>query len=361
MVTPSESRTSRPGSNFRAGVLAIVTGLLGVVGCAADDFGPDDWAGDDGAEPIVVATYPADGQRDWSREGEVVFTFSEPVDVLPGEVIARAGVDETPIPFRPYWRDGERREVVAVPLVPLPAFAEVAVAAAGFRDLQGNPQTQPHVVRYRTIDDVSPRLVETVPREGAVVDLPFETVVFAFDESLDLSPAVATIEGEMAEIRRFHWSPDTTEVRLTLAHLLREERYTVRLEGIRDRRGNEAGPVSLSFRVGRDRTSPRVVDTSPREGAIVAPGTVDVVRVELDETMRAANDRAVVEVDGTLYPVWGHFDTGQRVFELPLPEAVQAPGVRRVSVRLAGLTDVAGNHLDPVPVVGDGRLDFFFE
>jgi len=348
-----------PKSTSRCFSVSVLFGSLlatGSGGCAFAAAGGDA-VPDDGEPPCVVATFPEDGTRHWDRDGEVVFVFSEPMDLDLGQVVAAVGPDATPVPFEAAWANPQRTELVAAPVEPLPARTSVAVAAVGFRDVRGTPQHVAHETHYETVDDVAPSLTSSVPSTGSLVDLPLDTIVLAFDEPLDLSPAEATIEGLGAEIERFHWNEDQTEVHLTVRGFLHDERYAVRLTGVRDRFGNDGPSARIGFTIAPDRTAPVVEETFPAEGEIVDGDALEEAWIRLDEPMRTRDNRVVIEVDGVPHSAWGAYVENDRTFTVPLPADARTPGAS-VSIRLAGLRDIHGNHVDPVPVVTDGRLDF---
>lgn len=353
--------------------LALISLALALAGCGepppvAPDGGPvlrdaapspDAAVPPDTERPRVVSMTPDDGSVDVARETAAVLTFSEPIDALGTWRAAADGVALDDV--------GATLDGTTLTLAPgdgWPAASEVEIRLdVDWRDEAGNELERPFVARFWTDDDVAPAVLSSEPAEGAT-DVPSRigAVRILFTERMDgaagslrLEGGPGTIEGDPS------WT--ATDVTFGVRGLAHGTAYRVVLDGFRglDGLALDGAPVigdgAIDFTTRADDERPRAIASSPFEGQVDVE-VVDlggVIEVRFDEAMDATITTAPITSGTTTASVpitWAD----------PTTARFAVSGVVRLdattSLDLSGLRDAAGNLVDPVPYLGNGRLDF---
>jgi hypothetical protein len=301
--------------------------------------------------PTVVSTMPADDAVDVPSDATIVVRFSERMaDAGAIVLVGAASSDELT------W-NAARDEVSWTP----PALPEGLVDARleGFADVAGNAMF-PYSFSF-TVVSSAPVVVSTSPAEGATdVSGRVGAITIELSRPMDVTAGtVSVIEGG-ATITGTRWTSSRT-LEVGLAPLAYETTHRFALEGFVDRRGTALdadvylGDGHLDFTTGADTDAPQVVDATPFEGALdVDDGATTEIVIGFDEAM-ATVGTATLQVEGTETVLDATWDD-DRTLSLDTIGLLRTNAEHRVV--LEGFTDVAGNALDGVAVLGDGALDF---
>lgn len=352
---------------MRTRSFALVFCTLSLVACErtadpVNDAGPaPDGGPSDRVAPTIRETAPADGDEGVARDAELVVRFSEPMDgevgsvrIAPGGTVLSAASGE--------W-DEAGNVLTLRPTSPWPAGEVTLTFEADFRDLAGNALEESSI-DFTTVDDIAPRVVETTPAEGATgVSARLDAIVVRFDEPMRATEGTLDVLGGSATLGAPEWSADGTTVTFPVADLEYEREYDVTLRGFVDVSGNrfdESPYVEdgvLDFSTGADEDSPRVLRAEPTEGQVdVNPADASAILVTFDEVM----DTSVSEVtlsDGTeSSTLTGTWTGSGRIFRVETAGLLAFDATYALDLR--GLRDRAGNAVDPVTYLADGRLDF---
>jgi hypothetical protein len=327
--------------------------------------------------PRVVSITPTDGaQAVGVALDAIAVTFDRPMDPASGAATligtgVLAGVE---------WTSPTQARI---PVSGLRGETPYIVALDAFRDVDGLPLDPEPVLgngrlEFHTgLDDVAPEVVSSVPAEGAtnveVGELRKIEVVFAEPMRTSSGTAILSGLGDPVELA-VTWSEDAHRATLVLpdaASLIYETGYTLELSGFMDVHGNAlaAEPYlvngCLDFAAGADTMRPRFLSSTITDGAM-GVATADPrnfqydILFEVSELVDVSNATATIEVDGESFDnvyvyAAGHGRTVQ----------VSAVGAARplrydatYAVKLVGVTDLAGNEIDPAGYLGDGQLDF---
>lgn len=301
--------------------------------------------------PTVVSTMPADDAVDVPSDATIVVRFSERMaDAGTIVLVGAASSDELT------W-NAARDEVSWTP----PALPDGLVEARleGFADVAGNAMF-PYSFSF-TVVSSAPVVVSTSPAEGATdVSGRVGAITIELSRPMDVTAGtISVIEGG-ATITGTRWTSSRT-LEVGLAPLAYETTHRFALEGFVDRRGTALdgevvlGDGHLDFTTGADTDAPQVVDAAPFEGALdVDDGATTEIVIVFDEAM-ATVGTATLEVEGTETVLDATWDD-DRTLSLDTIGLLRTNAEHRVV--LEGFTDVAGNALDGVAVLGDGALDF---
>lgn len=355
----SSTRPAHPRCSVAVALIFWALGCEGVSGplYRLDDGGVE---GPDDQAPRVVDTSPADGVDRVPTDTPLRIRFSEPMRPAAGEVAVQpAGVrlfaaDGT-------WNGAGDELTLRMP-GGWPPGAEVEAEVAGFLDDSGTPMASSVTIRFATRDQQPPELVETDPVEGAVGVPPGPRQVrLAFSEPMRPEGSLELRAGDGSVGEPVWVTPRLASV--PLSDLRPSTRYSLAVGGFLDRAGNALAPAPvlgdgrLDFTTGPDVVAPRVVSASPDEGSSVGLDR-DAVILSFSEPMDTSRGEATLRIDGG-EPVGldGTWSDGDRTLALDLAGHIGRPySAHRVV--LDGYADTAGNALDPVPVLGDGALDF---
>jgi hypothetical protein len=206
-----------------------------------------------------------------------------------------------------------------------------------------------------TSDTTPPTVVSTTPAEGAQNVASASTFVVEFSEPMKPGQGTVRLTPGDVELRASTGQWDTARRSVTLRPaqplpVSTEVSATVGTD-FADAAGNAlAAPFTFRFTV-RDDQAPRVVSASPAEGASQVP----LDDAELILTFSEPMDTSV----GTLVPggglSLGAAEWAGNTLKAPL-SGLAHDGT--YTVELQGFKDAAGNALDTVAYLGDGRLDF---
>ena len=321
-----------------------------------DDGGLD--AGPDAPEmpadreaPTVVSTAPADDATDVPSDTSIVVRFSERMaDAGAIVLVGVASSDELT------WNAAGDEATWAPPALP---EGLVEARLEGFADVAGNAMF-PFSFSF-SVASSAPVVVSSSPAEGATdVSGRVGTITIELSRPMDVTVGTISVVEGGATITGTRWTSSRT-LEVSVAPLAYETTHRFALEGFVDRRGTALEGVAylgdgrLDFTTSADVDAPRVVDATPFEGALdVEDGITREIVIGFDEAM-AEVGTATLEVDGTETVLDATWDDA-RTLSLDVLGLLRGNAEHRV--RFEGFTDVAGNALDGVPVLGDGALDF---
>ncbi len=310
--------------------------------------------------PSLVSTTPANNAIAVPAESSISVTFSEAMNpnrgllqLNPGNILLQA---------KPENWDAARRTVTLKPAQGLPLTKTVTINLVDFGDAAGNPLFTPASFSFTVTDGQPPRVTVASPIEGASqVPLTTSAVIFTFNEPMDTTAGSLTAGGGLA-IGTPAWSTDKQQLSVPVSGLVYNGNYSIRLQGFRNLigkvfDGNEyLGDGKLDFGTGPDITPPTVTDSSPAEGTSGVPAdSTSLLIVNFSEPMNAVGTATLVDgtTRTTLPPQWATdgFSVTYDVLDRFRPGAT-------LRVEFTGFADKVGNALDPVPYLGDGRLNF---
>ncbi len=330
--------------------------------------------------PGVQSIEPADGSNRVPVDTEIVIRFTKPMDMasVTGASLSLVAEDtNTPVQLEPFGFSSDTTRVTMRPSAPLSFYRRFRVQAdttllsgTGSRfDANLNQDGyQAFSSTFRTEPPSSPLRVETVQPDSGAVDVPHDTGVRVWF-SRQIRPG--TISDATFTLKRLHQNPDSARLvtasrevapdslsaRLVPTVSLRPStQYEVRVTRfVEDLYGNYLDQDSTTtirmdfeshFTTDRDRVAPRVVTSSPPDGATDVPET-ESIEVVFSEAMDASTLPGALRllldddaVEGTLEIAAG------------ADRAVLTPGsplqyLRTYEVRVdTTATDLAGNPLD---------------
>jgi hypothetical protein len=343
--------------------------------------------GADTVAPVVASSVPAEG--DTAVEAmdilEIALVFDEPMDTSTGAATL-SGYDY-PVDLAVQWsEDGHQATLVLPYEVALRYEAAYSVELTAFRDVHGNALSEVvyledgHLDFAAGADTKKPRFLSSSIPDGATGVEPANWAVFQYDviievsELLDPSAATATLEfeGETHELYIY-----ANERRLQVGGV-REARplhsdktYSIHITGLTDLAGNPIdttgylGDGRLDFTTGADTIAPFVAQATGIVEGRGSVGQVDVTPGKLifSEPLDAASgvlelvrlEGASVTVLGIVAHTWDEETTTELAYEL---DNTLLANDQRFALRLTGFADREGNALDPIPLLGDGMLDF---
>ena len=327
------------------------------------DGGSADAAPTDITRPQVIGSTPESGAVGVAVTTSLEVTFDEPMDTSVGTVgLAHDGTD---LPLgTPAW-NAEGTGFVLTPSAPLPGPAQLYLRVGDdFADVAGNTLGGPVLIAFETGDGLGPVVVETTPANGATdVSALTEEVVIRFDQTLDRAAGSLALSGGAGTVGAPVFRDDRTVV-APLEGLTYETSYVLTLDGFQDPAGNamEASDAltdgAIVFDTGADTDAPTVVDSNPAEGQVnVATLATPELTVVFSERMDTSVATVELDANGTLRNLPATWSADAMTLTLPAAGFLSPDGPH--ALRLGGLTDAAGNPLDPaVKLGGDGELDF---
>ncbi|WP_224249386.1 Ig-like domain-containing protein [Hyalangium gracile] len=345
----------------------------------------------DGMPPRVTEARPIEGASSVPlTTNQISFTFSEPMDVTKGTLVAGGGL----VLGQAAWTGNQ---VITAPIAsPLVYNAFYSVTLNGFRningkDLDGEQYLGDGKLNFATGPDVTrPTVTESSPPEGSNGIQPENTqfVVVTFSEPMDKTAGVAELfqNGVKTHTLTPVWSSDGFNVSYDVQLKLKYSTpIRVVLSNFKDRSSNPLDPApylgdgALTFNTGVDTVRPYVINSFPAEGERIYPLEVyatggnpptawrKVFTFLFNEQMNTSVTRVTLHEKGNpsasriLDGVWSADQRTMTVTVYP-PAPGQLPLIDdyfSYYMDLTQLKDSNGNLLDPaVPVLGDGRLDF---
>ncbi len=330
---------------------------------AGEDAGPEPDGGTDAGDqqaPEVVETTPAHGATDVATDAAIVIRFSEAMNESAGTVAIEIDGASPGAPAASWSEDGTA--LTLTPAAALASSARVRVTVrADFADRSGNTLPGPTVFAFDVADVEAPRATASTPAEGASgVPGRLDAIEIVFSEAMSATGTL-TFEGGDGTVGDPVWS--TASVRFPVRGLEYDTAYRVVLDGFTDAAGNALdgtgylGDGALDFTTGPDVDGPIVVDSNPDEGQVnVSLRFLGAIVIELDEPMDTSVTEVELTVPGAVRTLTGTWSADARTITFPLAGELAPNGAH--SLDLSALRDAAGNALDGVAYLFDGRLDF---
>jgi hypothetical protein len=326
----------------------------------------------DDEAPRLLATVPAAGAARVSLDGDLVATFSEPLDpdsVRP-DTVALHGPDGA-VPAAVTLVAVDRLRVVPNALLRPGTTWRLHLTGGpdGLRDQAGNPLAQSQSIEFTTANDATLPIVRLAPLDGSLSVSPDARLTALFDSEID----PATVTGDSVRLTTGS-VPVPGTLRLTRGNRALEfvpegglgpsQTYVWTLRGgaagLREVSGNGfAADVTTTFQVGYgpDRTAPVVAltlnDIAPSRRGNLSVGphgftfdlhAYDPVHYALDPTsldLLLTGPGAPPDAE-RLFPHWRFEANGRATLQLP-PELLLAPGPYEVSARVRDLSGNAGS------------------
>jgi hypothetical protein len=313
----------------------------------------------DRTPPFVITTSPGDGASNVAGDAVITVRFSEPVHR--GTVAVTA--DDVTVGTRSALSEDDILLTIT-PDAPLGADARVRVTLQpDFGDQAGNPLALPYTFAFDVGDRDAPTVVGSTPAQAsASLSARLEAITITFSELMDASRGAVTLSGGPGALGPLRWIDGRT-VRVPLSGLGYETTYACTFSSFADTAGNPldrntyliAGVLRLT--TGVDRDGPRVLDSNPSEGQLnVSLRGVPEARIVFDEPMDPDAGIATLEVAGTSSALPASFDAERRTLSLAITGRLRPDAPHRIV--LTGFRDATGNAIDPIPLLGDGALDF---
>lgn len=218
-----------------------------------------------------------------------------------------------------------------------------------------------------TLDTVAPTVVTSSPAEASLLSEPPDVIILTFSEPMRTSSGAAALIGPSATtVLTNAWSAGGTILTLDCAGLTDyASAYRVTFTGFADLAGNALdttpylanGELDFAVEAEPDTTRPRVTALVPTEGAVNVDPALGAIVVTFDEAMDASVTQAAFtggSLNTNLSAVWSSGDT-VATFSLG-SVTLELDTAYRLDLR--AFTDLAGNSLDPAPLITDGYLDF---
>lgn len=324
------------------------------------DAGTDMTTPGDTIAPTVRNTSPAEGETNVNRLEPFIIRFSEPMNTETGTIVADPG---GPIPAARWSWDPVGSTLTVTPNTPW-AQGEVRINIADFEDPAGNALEEPVEVSFETVDDVAPFLTATTPAEGATdVSANLEEITLTFSEQMNTTSGVIAVLGGAGTVGAPEWNAEGTTVTFPISDLEYERDYDVELRNFRDALGNplDGEPVIedgfLDFSTGPDTDAPTVVRSEPMEGQVDVNAALQrQIEIVFDEPMMTDTTTFALNDGTTDIMVNGTWTGGATILRLNVDGILEFE--TSYSVDLSGLTDRAGNALNPTEYLVDGSLDF---
>lgn len=315
---------------------------------------------EDLTSPQLIAVSPPDGASGVGVNALLSLRFDEPVSsITVNETSIRlSGPAGDIVPCTFSFRD-ENRTTLMTPHTPLTPGTQYTVRVSGVTDLAGN-RVAAAVSDFVTgggPDTSAPRSLQVSPAHRALQVPTNAILIIEFDEALDptwiLQDGIRLFPSQLPEVtgtmslgeegRTVTFLPDSA--------LAAGTSHSWEIGPIADLSGNgRSGSQSLAFTTGAgpDLEPPRVLATSPTDGAVDVPTNVRVVHVTFDAALSPIGLDGVSlfaageEVEATLL-----LDTQRTLVTLELPRPLDADLPHEL--RIEGVRDLAGNEL-PAPL-----------
>ncbi len=256
--------------------------------------------------PYVTQTVPVDGARNLPPDTPIVVTYSEPMD----PIAPSFGLDPSPGSMLTSW-DGSRT-VLTVTTVLAPGIRYTATASG--RDVDGNPLVASFVPNpWRFTVNGPPTITGfTVSRGGCLESGSMVTIVWSMaddtDAAVDLVVRVAYRDGTAwaAVLGPGTGFPSSASYPWTVP--IGDLVTRLRIE-VNDTAGASASVETPPFRI--DSSAPRILSTSPADGAVGVPVRTSAV-VLFSEPMDPASTEVAVSITpspGTSSFQWANGNT----------------------------------------------------
>ncbi len=325
------------------------------MGCSEDTTDTTEQPAQDTTPPEVLASFPADGATDVTRSGPFWVLFSEEMDT---ETV------ESNVSFIPgiYHNLSWKNDTLFVNLTSLLEndYLYSMVIGENCEDTSGNELGADHTVSFNTTgeeDVTAPYVIGTDPSNGENDVSPSNPITITFSEMM---------------AGMFDWSqqndieidpvPDEFEtwmewlgLDLVIYHppFPTDSLITVTVSGAAtDLSGNPMGDVcQFSFRTLDDNVRPYLAGTSPPNGATGVPRNISQIVMTFSEPMYPYFGMPASNVDARIIgllssePAWN--DDYSSITLTPAMNLF--PGCTYWVILGAGVTDQAGNPIDPDP------------
>lgn len=327
--------------------LIFVVSLVFLAGCSSDDSAP---AAQDTTAPEVAAHFPALSAADVTRIGPYWVAFSEAMD----EETVESGLSLAPsFACNLFWRNDT---LYITPTALLNAGAAYTITLdATSEDLSGNTLGADYPIPFTTTtasDYVAPEVAATVPANHAVDVNGLTTIEITFTEPMNQ----ASVESALQSFPSLHddWTEwETLTLKIHHSALPGDSLITITVgTGAADLSGNHlASPYVFSFRTLDDDSRPYLVSASPANGATSVATDLSRVLLTFSEPMDMESfDLAAQYVDARLNQLVREepsFSADYTSVTIPFARPL-LPGCT-YWVQFAGVTDGAGNVIDPDP------------
>ncbi|MDX2088056.1 MAG: Ig-like domain-containing protein [Kofleriaceae bacterium] len=342
----------------------------------------------DDVAPVVVSSVPAEGATNVEVGDlrEVAVVFAEPMRTSSGTAIL-SGLGD-PVELAVTWSEDAHRATLVLPeewaLIYDTAYT---LELSGFMDVHGNAlAAEPYLVNgcldfAAGADTKRPRFLSSTIADGAMGVATADRRYYQYDillevsELVDVSNATATVEvdGETFDSVYVYAARYGRTVQVAAVGAARPLRYgatyAVKLTGVTDLAGNEIdsagylGDGQLDFTTGADTIAPFVAQLSGLvEGSgSLSPWGTQYVQVTFSEPI----DDATAAIELVHFGSGGTTEleppTVDWLSDMEITISFPTAGLtadQRYGLRFVGIVDLEGNALDPVPLLGDGTLDF---
>ncbi|HEY8426747.1 MAG TPA: Ig-like domain-containing protein, partial [Sandaracinaceae bacterium] len=205
------------------------------------------------------------------------------------------------------------------------------------------------------VERVAPRVIATVPGNGASEVDPTTSIRIVFSEPVVAGSGTIELEADGAAVALDAPSASADGRELTVqpsAPLAGNTTYQATIAGFRDLAGNAMASAHVVSFSTSDPFAPTVVGATPAEGATDVSTGLSSIEIQFSEPMNAA--LGVAELSGGPGTIGAPTWNGARA---TFPVSGLAPNTA-YRVALVGFADPAGNALDGSAYLGDGALDF---
>lgn len=311
---------------------------------------------------VLVTSIPTPGSSNAPAGVPLVLVFSQPMNVEAGTVDIQPGMGPLSAETDGSWDENDQ----VLTLDPMfEAGRSYTVGLSGFRDAAGNQLGDDSFVFEiaEAIDSTAPILIGTMPFDGAT-DVPenLSSIRITFSEDMNQMAGTASVApGVGLTFGDPTWSsPNVADI--SVSGLAQGRSYAISLVGFEDLAGNAAetgallgnGALDFSIPMEIDETPPVVIATTPIEGAPDVDPAITTASFTFSEAMDPARFAAEFSDGQTTVALNGTWDMEQTTVTF----TVNLRGDTPYSLTPTGFRDLAGNELDGLAFLGDGKLDF---
>jgi len=306
--------------------------------------------------PPTATVSPANNATGVATNANVTATFSEDVTGVSGTTFRLRNAAGTTI-LAVVTYNAVTHVATLDPLLPLNQGATYTATLTGgataIRDLAGNPLTS-LTWSFQTLDSTPPTVTAITPANNSTVVAVGVSPTATFSEAVNGVTTAGNVTLRVGTTATGTLVPATVTYNAATrtvtidptASLSNDTRYTARLTGITDLAGNPlAAPTSWTFLTG---PAPTVTARTPAANAtgVTVPVSPTATFSEAVNGVTTAGNvtlRVGTAANGTLVPSVVSYDATTRVVTINPNASLLAD--TRYTVRLANITDVAGNPL----------------
>lgn len=228
----------------------------------------------------------------------------------------------------------------------------------GPNEHDGGPNERDSGPDDRDGGSVAPTVLLTTPRNGQDEVGPTSSIDIVFSQAMDPAAGTVVVDGVEISVDEGHWSSGGRVWTVTPAEPLEVgAMIAVRVkDDFQDSDGVPLEePYAFAFRVARAASmlsGPAVIETTPADGAADLGVDLGEVVVRFSEAMDTASGAVTLFGGGAVGAVEWVADDEATI------QVSGLAGDSSYSLALDGFRNLAGVALDPVPELGDGRIDF---